>query len=227
MSNNLYNDLIHFYHPDLFEYKCCGGLIPIHEYETNATVKMVEMCYHGKLLSIKNNLLRECHNIYKDNQNNLPELKHDCDGIFFLTKGEQKYFVLIELKSKYTKDNIEKAERQLAASYIRVLSRMSCLKDFDISKYKVCGIIVSHYPSTAELSKANKKRHTRQTLDRYERQMMAFRENAIPFELSHLSVRTNQLPIREDLLFNTLPIFHINSYGSSVKFDLDTILSKL
>ena len=227
MSNNLYNDLTHFYHPDLFEYKCCGGLIPIYEYETNATVKMVEMCYHGKLLSIKNELLKVCHNIYKNNQNNLPEIKHDCDGIFFLTIREQKYFVLIELKSKYSNDNIEKAEKQLAASYIRVLSRLSCLKDFDISKYKVCGIIVSHNPTTAELLKVNKKRQTKQALYRYEKQMMVFREDANRFDLSHLFVRTNQLPIREDLLFNTLPVFHINCHGETVKFDLDTILRKL
>lgn len=227
MSYNLYNDLIHFYHPNLFEFKCCGGIIPIHEHETNATVKMVEICYHGKLLSINNNFLRECHNIYKDNENKLPEIKHDCDGIFLLTKQEQKYFVLIELKSKYSKDNLEKAEKQLAASYIRVLSRLSCLKDFDISEYKVCGIIVSHNPTTSELSKADKKRHTKQTLDRYEKQMIAFRNDATPFELNHLFVRTNKLPIREDLLFNTLPVFHINCYGESVKFDLDTILRKL
>lgn len=226
MSDILYNDLIRFYHPDLFRYDCCGGVISIYEQESNATVRMVEMCYHGKLLTIKNDLLKACHKIYKNNESNSPELMHDCDGIFFLTNREQKYFVLIELKSKYTSDNLVKAERQLAASYIRVLSRLSCLTDFDPYKYKACGIIVSHEPSTAELLKVIKKRQTKQTLDRYENQMMAFCKGDF-FNLNHLFVRIHELPVRQDLLFDVLPVFHINCPGTSVKFELDSVLKKL
>lgn len=227
MSNILYDELTLLYHPNLFEYKSVGGIVTINEHEQNAMVKFAEMCYHGKLLSIKNDLLKDCHKIYKENESNSPELKHDCDGIFFLTCQEKKYFILIELKSKYNKTNLEKAEKQLAASYIRVLSRLSCLKDFDINRYKVCGIIVSQGPTTAERTKADKKRKTKQRLDRYEKQMMTFCKGDTPFELNHQFVHTQQLPIREDLLFDKLPIFHIDCNGSSVRFELAPILNKL
>lgn len=227
MSDILYDELICLYHPDLFEYECCGGIVAVCEQESCATVRKAEICYHGKLLAIKNDLLKECHKIYKNNENNSPELRHECDGIFFLTNREQKYFVLIELKSKYNQDNIVKAEKQLAASYTRVLSRLSCLRNFDAKKYKACGIIISHAPTANELLKINKKRQIRQSLDRYEKQMLTFRDDDTPFELNRLFVRMHNLPIREDLLFDVLPIFHVNCYGESVKFDLDTILRNL
>lgn len=66
-------------------------------------------------------------------------------------------------------------------------------------------------------------------LTRYERQMQAFSKNNVSFNLNPLFVHLNRLPIRTDLLFDTLPIFHVNvsNKGTFVKFDLDPILARL
>ena len=94
MSDVLYDDLTCLYNRELFTLQCCGGVAVIDELEANAIVKKAEMCYHGKLLTINNDLLKNCHGIYGNNDVTSPELKHECDGIFFLTQGNNKYFIL-------------------------------------------------------------------------------------------------------------------------------------
>lgn len=229
MSDKLYDNLTKLFNPALFQLQCCGGITTINEAESGATVKKAEMDYHGKLLTIDRNFIQKGHDIYEDNNLRKPELRHECDGIFFLTQSEQKYFILVELKSKYSKDNLEKAERQLTASYIRVLSYLFSLENFDTKEYKACGIIISHEPEEKEILKMNRKKKTKIHLDRYEKQMETFMKNSGPFDLKDTFVHINKLPIRQSLLFNTLPIFHVNvtSNGSSVKFELDRILKQL
>jgi len=229
MSDKLYDDLTSLFNPKLFRLLCCGGIIPIKEKNVNATVKKAEMDYHGKLLIIDGNFLSKSHEVYEENELRKPELRHDCDGIFFLTQGNQKYFILIELKSKYSKENIEKAEKQLAASYIRVYSYLSCLSDFNARDYKACGIIVSHAPDIDEILNVNRKKKVKQHLNRYEKQMDVFRKKMEPFDLNDWFVHIKKIPIHQSLLFDTLPVFHVNvaSEGSSVRFKLDSILKRL
>ena len=211
MIDLLHNQLKNFYEPSLFDYKSYGGMVCIDEHESGAKVKKASVCYHGQLLVIGNCLLRECHKIYGDNISGSPEMKHDCDGILLIKKREKKYFVLIELKSKYTEDNITKAEKQLAASYVRVLSRLSCIEGFCADEYKKCGVIISYAPDSRDLSKNDRKRkQSRSSLNRYEKQMRIFSKDKGCFDLDKCFVRLGDLPLRKDLLFDKLPIFYVN-----------------
>ena len=230
MIDVLYHKLETLYRPSLFEYSSNGGIVCVDEHEDGAKVKKASICYHGQLLVVDNCLLKECHNIYDNNTVGCPELKHDCDGILFVKYRNKKYFVLIELKSKYTEDNITKAEKQLAASFVRVLSCLSCVDDFCADDYIKCGIIVSYAPNTSTLRKTIQKRGQQKSmLSRFEKQMRVFSKDKGCFELDKLFVRLGDLPLRQDLMFDKLPVFHVNvdEGADSVHFDMYDILKEI
>lgn len=226
----LHHKLTSLYKPSLFDYKSSGGIVCVDEHEPGAKVKKASICYHGQLLIVNNCLLRDCHNIYDDNMGRCPELKHECDGILLVKYRNKKYFVLVELKSKYTEENIAKAEKQLAASFVRVLSRLSCVEGFNTDEYVKCGIIVSYAPDTKNVRRINQKRELdKSSLSRFERQMRTFFKDKACFELDNLFVRLGNLPLRQDLKFDKLPVFHVNvnEKADSVRFDMDDILDKI
>lgn len=230
MIDVLHHKLERLYKPSLFEYKSNGGMLCIDEHDSIAKVKKASIIYHGQLVIVDNSLLKECHNIYENNTARCPELKHDCDGILLIKYRNKKYFVLVELKSKYTEDNITKAEKQLAASFVRVLSRLSCVDGFNADEYIKCGIIVSYAPDTYELRKTSQKRgQNKSALSRFDRQMRAFSKDKGCFELDKLFVRLGDLPLRRDLMFNKLPVFHVNvdEGADSVRFDINDILKEI
>ena len=230
MIDVLHHKLKSLYKPSLFEYKSNGGIVYVNEHDPRAKVRKASISYHGQLLIVDNCLLKECHKIYDDNTTGCPELQHDCDGIFFIKYRNKKYFVLIELKSKYTEENITKAEKQLAASFVRVLSRLSCIDGFNADEYVKCGIIVSYAPNISDLRKTDQKRgQSKSALTRYDRQMRAFSKDKGCFELDKIFVRLGDLPLRRDLMFDRLPVFHINvdKEADSVRFDMDDILKEI
>jgi hypothetical protein len=228
--NILHHKLGKLYKASLFNYDSNSGIVVVNEKDANAKVKYAQIEYNGQLLKIDNEFLKGCHGIYEDIIVGQPELKHECDGILFINDGAKKYFILIELKSKYTESNIKKAEKQIAASYIRVLSNLLCIEDFTEDEYIKCGIIVSYAPSACDLRKNNLKKDNRiSSLTRYEKQMRAFSQNYGCFILDKEFVRFDNLPIRSSLKFDKLPVFHINVTESndSVKFNIEEILKDL
>lgn len=227
--DTLHQNLEHLYKSSLFNYISYGGIITIDESDVCAKVKKADIVYHGQVLKIDNVFLKGCHTIYDDIVVGNPELKHDCDGILFISNAHGKYFVLIELKSKYTEDNITKAEKQLAASYVRVLSHLLCIEGFNIDDYIKCGIIVSQAPDVKHLRKSVLKRNQDEKLSRYEKQMREFSKDGGCFQLDKKFVKFDSLPIRSVLKFDSLPVFHINvnENNNSVKFDINDILKCL
>lgn len=229
MIDVLHHKLECLYKPTLFVYKSNGGMVCVDEHDPGAKVKRASISYHGQLLIVDNCLLKECHKIYGDNTT-CPELQHDCDGIFLVKYRNKKYFVLIELKSRYTEENITKAEKQIAASFVRVLSRLSCIDGFNADEYIKCGIIVSYAPNISDLRKTSQKRgQSKSSLTRYDRQMRAFSKDKGCFELDKMFVRLGNLPLRRDLMFDRLPVFHVNvdKESDSVRFDMDDILREI
>lgn len=229
MSKQLYESLVKLYRPDLFAYCPNGGCICIKEHESGAKVKGAELECHGQLLSIDNDFLQKAHGIYPDNTCT-PELKHDCDGVLAVEVRGCKYLVFIELKSSYTKDNLQKAEKQLAASYLRVMSRLICIVNFVPDAYKKCGIIISHPLDIAEKQKIKRKQQIGKRLDRYDRQALTFAttcKKAFPLEKKYAQLCT--LPVRKELLFDSLPIYHldVSQSASQGRFNLEEILRKL
>ena len=113
---------------------------------------------------------------------------------------------------------------------MRVLSRLSCVEGFNTDEYLKCGIIVSYAPDTKNVRRINQKRELdKSSLSRFERQMRTFFKDKACFELDNLFVRLGNLPLRQDLKFDKLPVFHVNvnEKADSVRFDMDDILDKI
>lgn len=231
-SKELYDKLTLIFEPALFEFQSVGGNIIIREHESGASVNAVNIHYQGQVLSIDNKFIKNSHGIYPDNRcrHPYPELKHDCDGILIISVREQKYIVLLELKSSYNPTNIKKAEKQLAASYMRLISRLNCLDDFDINSYKKCGIIISHPIETEELLRLSRKKNIFNNLNRYEKQTLVFSNNPLKsFAMDKTYAQLYKLPIKQDLYFDSLPLFHgkINNDSSSGNINIDDFLRKI
>lgn len=232
-SNELYDKLTLVFDPALFIYKSVGGNFIINEHESGSSINAVNIHYQGQLLSIDNKFLKNSHDIYPDNTSRhpYPELKHDCDGILIISVREQKYIILLELKSTYSKTNIRKAEKQLVASYMRLVSRLNCLDNFDINSYKKCAIIISHQLDPNELLKISRKKKISGILSRYEKQALIHHanKNIKSYEMDKIYSQLCQLPIKKELYFDYLPIFHgkINNDCNSGDINIENFLRKI
>ena len=227
------DDLKKVYDERWFHWKGTGGIVEIKEEESQASVKGVTMEHHGQLLSIDKDIFGKTDCLYKsddDTDETMPKLRHSCDGIFIIERREQKFIVFIELKSKYSESNIRKAEMQICASFLRLMSLLNCLENGEWTRYKKCGIIVSHPVDDEYVTFVQKKKSVGKKLDRYERQCLAFKSNNVKdFPIKGVYSKLGQLPVNHNLLFEELPTFHINinENDSTGHFNLEDILKKL
>lgn len=224
---DLYNELTRIFADQWFDFRSGGEVLEIEEHEREASVKKIALVFHGQLLLIKNEYLKKTNELYRENDN-VPELKHDCDGVFINETKENKYLVFVELKSEHCESNFVKAERQIAASYLRILSLFSCLRNFNSKDYKICGIIASKPVATEKLVKIKQKKSVNHPLARYERQTLKFAKSSPePFELQDVYSKLSTLPVKEELYFASLPVFHLDVHGGSGRFDLEDIIRVL
>lgn len=230
----LYDKLTKVFDTRWFQLKYNGGTFSVKEQEVGASVKEIVFEYHGQLMSIHKDIFNKTDFLYKDDdetEKEMPPLRHGCDGVLVIERKDERFIIFVELKSKYTEGNISKAEKQLSASYFRMMSLFSILDRIEYSRYKKCGIIVSHPIETERLTLIQKKRNTKpKTLSRYERQCLQFsKKEPTNFPINRRYSQLYKLPIREDFYFNELPTFHVkvNRNAEQGKFNLDSILKLL
>lgn len=230
----LYDDLTKVFSKDWFCFEQKGGIVKIEETEKQATVKSVELEFHGQAISIHKGIFGKTDFLFKPDkevQSKMPKLQHSCDGILVIEQREQKYLVFIELKSDYTSDNIRTAEIQLCASYLRIMILLNCIENFRPDEYKKCGIIVSHPLNKEELDLVLKKRNSKMKLTRFERQCLSFAaqcpKGGFPMDKTYSLL--GKLPIVDQLRFNILPTFHfnVNKDSGTGRFSLNDILNHL
>lgn len=230
----LYDDLTEVFSKNWFCFEQKGGIIKIEETSKQATVRSVELEFHGQAVNIHKQIFEKTDFLFKPDkevQSKMPKLQHSCDGILIIKQREQKYLVFIELKSDYTKDNIRTAEIQLCASYLRIMVLLNCIENFRSDEYKKCGIIVSHPLNQEKLNLILKKRNNKIKLDRFERQCLSFAskypKGGFPMD-KHYSL-LGKLPVVDQLRFNTLPTFHfnVNKDSGTGRFSLNDILKHL
>lgn len=230
----LYQNLIQIFNPNFFDITVGGGTYDVKETDSNATVKKVTFDYRGHLMSIDNSVFNKTDALFKEDENTdkgMPALRHGCDGVFVIEHNEQKYIVFIELKSSYTPDNIQKAERQIAASYLRIMMLLDCIDGVKLNQYKKCGIIVSHPLSTEKLTYIQKKKLVSGSdLTRYDKQCLRYAtKKQESFPLTKQYAKLDKLPVKDSLYFGELPTFHIsiNHDSAQGRFNLDKLLKKL
>ena len=142
----LYDHLIKVFHSDLFEIRYGGGIFTIKETDRNASVKKIDIEFHGQLLAIHNGIFNKTDFLFPEDEEtgpDLPKLRHGCDGVLAIECKETKYLVFIELKSDYTSDNISKAEKQICASYLRIAMLLNGIYGINLDNYKNPGNVLS------------------------------------------------------------------------------------
>ena len=229
----IYDDLKQVYDEQWFHWEGTGGIVEIKEEEHLASVQGVTVEYHGQLLSIDKDIFGKTDCLYKaddDADETMPKLRHSCDGIFIIERRGQKFIVFIELKSKYSESNMGKAEMQICANFLRLMSLLNCLEDDEWTRYKKCGIIVSHPVNDEYVTLVQKKKNNDMKLKRYERQCLAFKSNSLRnFPINSMYAKLGRLPINRNLYFDELPTFHINlnEDDATGHFNLEDVLKKL
>lgn len=80
----LYDHLIKVFNPTLFDIRYRGGIFNLEETEKNATVKKIELEYHGQLMTISNSIFNKTDFLFLEDDKvapELPKLQHGCDGV--------------------------------------------------------------------------------------------------------------------------------------------------
>lgn len=223
----IYNDLKTIY-KDLYlsEYHN-GDSFQIDEKCGEPGVDGVRIIVHSDLTNISNEFLHKTTSSYYKDNDGKPEIQHDCDGIMFIHHNNNDYLVIMELKSTYSKKNIEKAEKQIAASLFRMICRLKPLNSFDIHKCKVCGMIVS-LPVTSEIKRdIKKKQNAKKQLKRYEEQACHFMRTMYPYNLDDKHIKMSNLPVNPIYVKKHIPLFHIDVEKGVSDIDIYNRLIKL
>lgn len=223
----IYKDLTTVYKDSFFQECHDGDTLQIKEREPEAKVQLAEIPVQSDITQIDESFLHKSTTWYYKDNTGRPQVQHDCDGILLIDYNNKEYLVLVELKSQYTKNNIEKAELQLAASYFRIASRLSLFKNFNLHRQKVCGIIVSLPYDTDKKLKTLRKKKTGKPLCRFEQQALYFIDGDRPYLLDDTHVKLAQLPICTYYYQPQLSLFHVDATPGTTRFDLYKYLRKL
>lgn len=223
----IYNDLTSIYKDDFFCDCHAGDTITVKEVDGKPKVVDVNIQVLSDIMFIKSDFLQGSSSKYfKDNQSK-PEVQHDCDGIMIVHYQGDDYLVLLELKSDYTRDSIKKAEKQLAASYFRIMHYLAPLRKFNCYACKVCGIIVSLPVDTETKRDIRKKKNVRHALTRFEQQAEHFIKKSSPYMLKDDVTCIGKLPVHPQYVIDPLPLFHIDANPGSTTIDIYNSLKKL
>jgi len=223
----IYSDLKSIY-KDLYlsEYHK-GDSFQIDENCGTPGVDGVRIKVQSDLTNISNEFLHKTTSAYyKDNQGK-PEVQHDCDGIMLVHHNNNDYLVIMELKSTYCQDNIEKAEKQIAASLFRMLCRLTPLNSFNVHSCKICGIIVSLPISPEKKRDIKKRQNAKAQLKRFEEQACHFMRTSYPYMLDDSHIKMSNLPVNPIYVMKQIPLFHIDVERGISEIDIYNRLNKL
>ena len=223
----IYDDLIAIYQDLFFREYHSGDSFQIDESNGEPGVEGVVVNVLSDMTCIDHSFLHRSTSAYYKNNTCLPHVQHDCDGVLIIHFNNEDFLVLMELKTSYSRTNIEKAEKQLAASLFRILCRLNPLNSFNIHQYKICGIIVSLPVETELMRDIMKKKNAKVTLRRYEEQAIHFLKKSEPYYLDDSHVKIGSLPVNPIYVKTPLPLFHINAQKGITAIDIYNCLRKL
>lgn len=183
----------------------------IQESEREARVKTAIFETEGELFHISKDFLDASKEQYLKNCDcQGPELEHCCDGIIISPEKDRNYVFLVELKSKYTKDNVAKALKQLAASYIKLITTFFPFRNFKQEEWIFAGLLVSLPISDEDITSYKKQIEINGTyapLFRFALNLHTKKE----FFVDQEYLKFDKLPLKEELLLKKLPLFYVES----------------
>jgi hypothetical protein len=199
-----------------------AGTLLIQETEKDAAVKSAAFETEGDLLHIRKEFLDASKELYiRNNDCTGIELEHCCDGIVLLSEKDKMYVFLIELKSKYTKDNVKKAYNQLRASYLKLVTTLFAFKDFQLSDCCFAGILVSLPMEGETMIKYQKLLSVEQDKSSFNYFKFCMDLNfhgELFVQKEHLKYQS--LPLKEELFPEELPLFYVEDWNSPIDLDV-------
>lgn len=191
--------------------------LTVNETDPQAQVKKADFKKAGgSLLYIKKDFLEATQKLFvKNDICTMIEMDHCCDGII-VTEREGEFFVFfVELKSKYSKHNVERAFNQLRASIIKLIGSLYPLKSFNSENIYFGGILVSLPISSEDLVKyQNFKKIGKNYFDFC---LKLHFDKYLNMDCDEM--KCSILPLKQEFIPNNFSLFHIES-GEEQEIDL-------
>ena len=109
----------------------------------DALAKVTFVFKGGTIGYLKSDLLKKMQCAYRGDSTIMLNFRRICDGLLFLDRGNDHYFVVLEVKSGFG-DVKKKAIGQIPASYVKAKSILHDFLSYNKSNYKEFGLIVSY-----------------------------------------------------------------------------------
>lgn len=205
---------------------------------TPNTLAQVRFVFRGGVISyIKAGLLDKMRGVYQPNYSGPLMLGKICDGILFLDRGDEHYFVVLEVKSSFNEIK-KRAINQIPASYVKTKSILNDFSSYRTNDYEEFGLIVS-YPYTKP---SKTEFENNMTVMDYKRKITGDRNEEITSKYSLLlkdkksaifrgcDFEFNTLSnVKPQLLFDNLKVQHcsVDNHCEEATIDLDDVIKTL
>lgn len=191
----------------------------------------------GEISYIKADLLDKMREAYQPNCSGTLMLGKICDGVLFLDRGDEHYFVVLEVKSSFNEIK-KKAINQIPASYIKTKSILNDFVSYSKEDYNEFGLIVS-YPYV-EISKTDSENNA--TVLDYKNKITGDRNEAVISKYNKLLKDTQSATfmgsdfgfdkltcIKQHLLFQSLVVKHysVENHQKYGTVNLDDVINTL
>ena len=209
------------------------------EHQTNPkALATVEFLFNGGVIGyIKSGLLKEMQDAYRGDSTATLKLRTICDGVLFLDRGEEHYFVILEVKSGFG-DVKKRAINQIPASYVKTKSILNDFSSYNKGNYREFGLIVS-YPYVPH---ANTDSENNPVVMENKRKMIGDKNEKIVSKYSKLLQDhqsaiflgsdfefDNLTKVKPELFFDQLKVKHFPAanYCVNTVIDLDNVIRNL
>lgn len=209
------------------------------EHQTNPkALAKVEFLFKGGVIGyVKSGLLKEMQDAYRGDSTATLNLRTICDGVLFLDRGEEHYFVILEVKSGFG-DVKKRAINQIPASYVKTKSILNDFSSYNKGNFIEFGLIVSYpyvpYTNTDSENNPVVMENKRKMIgDKNEKivskynKLLQDHQTAIffgsDFEFDNLT------KVKSDLFFDQLKVKHYPTTNHCVNtvIDLDNVIRTL
>lgn len=208
-----------------------------HQKENRKALASVSLSLSGEAIKINPSFFDRQKEAYRKH-NEHKNYRRICDGaILYHKKDDKNYLIIVELKSGF--NDVKKACEQISASYVKLKMHLLNFPTYHVTDYEELGLIFSYPPKDEDY---NDTSHNEMVLGAKQRMIKMSSPSPIEIYLNQCKQELEQkgrttldarpmdvvsLPLKQDCLYQTLPILHQAVNDVDVSMSLDSILAKL
>lgn len=206
--------------------------------ENHVGLAQVEFVFKGGVIHfVKSGLLDKMKDAYRINDASALMLRKICDGLLFLDRDEEHYFIILEVKSGF-KEVKQKAINQIPASYVKAKSMLNDFVSYNKGDYQEFGLIVSYpyisHPITDSENNPRVMENKRKMIGDRNEIITSKYNDLLQIHQSAVFLGTDfdfdkMTQVKPDLFFDKLKVKHYSVTNKCVSaiIDLDKIISTL